>query len=111
MKKVYVSYPMNPKKHQMNVIQNELLKGDVFPSIPPAGQLENKILGSAFDKKLIENCDEVWAFGEIGRDCSWELGFAVGLNKKVRIFIDASNSEILIEDWMTLINAEIVDLR
>lgn len=109
--KVYISYPMNPEKHDLEIIQNETLKRGVFASIPPAGQLKNKDLGAKFDKMLIEGCEEVWAFGKLGRDCAWEIGFAVGLGKQVKIFVDENNADILDSDWMTLIDAEIVDLR
>ena len=40
----------------------------------------------------------------------WEVGYALGLGKKVKIFINEKNKEILDEDWMLTINAEIVKL-
>jgi nucleoside 2-deoxyribosyltransferase len=110
MKKVYISYPMNPKKHDLKQIQDAIQKAGVYGSIPPAGQLSNKTSGARFDKYLIENSDEVWAFGQLGRDCAWELGFAVGLNKPVKLFVDEQNNYLIEEDWMLLINAEVVNL-
>lgn len=101
---------MNPNKHDMIKIQTEIMKhSNVFASIPPVGQLENKKICAEFDEQLIRNCNEVWAFGQIGRDCSWELGFAAGLNKKIKIFIDNTNRDILKEDWMIFLNAEIIE--
>lgn len=108
--KVYISYPMNPEKHNLTEITKIILKHKVFASIPPPGQLESKKIGAELDRLLIEKCEEVWAFGKIGRDCAWELGYAVGLGKNVRIFINDENRYILFEDWMTLINAEICEI-
>lgn len=110
MKRVYISYPMNPSKHKLNQIQAQVQIRGVYPSIPPAGQLNDKKPGAQFDKYLIENSDEVWAFGQLGRDCAWELGFAVGLGKKVLIFLDVDNELHLEADWMLFLNAEVVKI-
>lgn len=102
MKKVYICTPLKKNKINLDQIQGVLIKEDVFAFIPPTEQLKDKKTGAALDKKMIESCDELWAFGLFGRDCAWEIGYAQGLGKKVKLFIDKKNKIILDEDWMTL---------
>lgn len=52
------------------------------------------------DIAMLQYCDEVWVLGRYGRDCSWEIGYAMGLKKTVRILSDASNELLILEDWM-----------
>lgn len=99
MKKVYICTPLQKHKFDLKKISTEILKEKVFAFIPPVGQLENKELGKMVDKIQIEMCDELWAFGLLGRDCAWEIGYAQGLGKPVKIFIDDENKEML-DDWM-----------
>jgi len=109
-KKIYICTPLKEEKFLLDKISSEILKSGDFAFIPPTGQLLNKKVGAKLDKLMIEQCDELWAFGMLGRDCSWEIGYATGLNKKVKIFISIENKVILEEDWMLLIDAEIVEI-
>mgnify|MGYP003687626069 CR=1 FL=1 len=102
MKKVYICTPLKKEKINLDQIQKMISTEEVFAFIPPTEQLKDKTLGALIDKKMIENCDELWAFGLFGRDCAWEIGYAQGLGKKVKLFIDEKNKKILEEDWMTL---------
>lgn len=111
MKKVYICTPLSDEKFNLKLISLKILNNpDVFAFIPPQGQLCDKELGSRLDKKMIEMCDELWVFGEFGRDCSWEIGYAQGLGKRVIVIRDDSNRGILDEDWMTTINIELFDM-
>lgn len=111
MKKVYICTPLKSEKFEINSISKIILKENIFAFIPPSEQLLNKKLGAKVDQVMIRSCDELWVFGNFGRDCAWEIGFAQGLNKKVKIFVNKNNKDILKTDWMTLINVEIVNLE
>lgn len=50
----------------------------------------------------IETCDEFWIVGQYGRDCAWEVGYAMALNKKIKFFLDATNENRFNEDWMIM---------
>lgn len=104
MKKVYVCTPLKEEKFQLELISKILLEKQVFAFIPPTAQLQDKTTGAILDKKMIEECDEVFVFGNIGRDCAWEIGYAQGLGKKVTFFVNQENEYILQEDWMTTLN-------
>lgn len=111
MKKIYICTPLSQNKFDLSEISKQILKEKVFAFIPPSEQLFEKKLGSSLDKMMIENCDEVWVFGEIGRDCAWEIGYAQGLNKNVIFHVNNKNKHILEEDWMVTINLTIKKLR
>ena len=102
IKKIYICTPLKKEKINLDQIQKQIAQKEVFAFIPPTEQLKDKKLGAKVDKQMIEMCDELWAFGLFGRDCAWEIGYAQGLGKKVKLFIDENNKEILEEDWMTL---------
>ena len=108
MLKVYVCTPLKTEKFKLELISRTLLEQNVFGFIPPQGQLVDKKLGSLLDKRHIDLCNEVWVFGPIGRDCAWEIGYATGLGKNVKIFVDESNMHVINEDWMTVIGVELV---
>lgn len=38
------------------------------------------------DIAMISWADEVWLVGEYGRDCQWELGYATGIRKPIKVF-------------------------
>lgn len=67
---------------------------------PVGGTLEDRRHHVEVDVAMIQYCDEVWVIGAYGRDCSWEMGYAMGLNKHVRILSDLTNRETLSLDWM-----------
>lgn len=110
--KVYISTPLLGDKFNLKRITSTLLKyPEVFAFIPPVGQLENKKEGAILDQMAIINCDEVWVFGKIGRDCAWEIGYATGLGRKVVLFMDKEELQHIEEDWMTFLDAEMVILE
>jgi hypothetical protein len=55
-------------------------------------------------KEAIDNSEAIICIPPIGRDCAWELGYAIGCNKKVYVLGDLDP-----DDWMTRISAEIVN--
>lgn len=110
MDKVYICTPLHGGKFNLDLIQKTILERNVFAFIPAQGQLENKTLGAILDRKMLDEASEVFVFGPIGRDCSWEIGYATGKGKKVTIFLDKTNQDIL-EDWMTIIDVEIVHIQ
>lgn len=109
--KVYISTPLMGDKFNLKKITEVLLVSPlVFAFIPPVGQLSDKDNGALLDKNAILLCDEVWVFGKIGRDCSWEIGFARGLGKPVKLFMTKEEIEYIQEDWMTFLDVTIVTL-
>lgn len=101
MKKcVYISTPLKPGKFDLDLIQRVILRENVFAFIPPTEEKNDRKQGAAIDKLQIELCDELWVFGPIGRDCSWEAGYAAGLGIPVVFFLDESNEHIHENDWM-----------
>lgn len=109
-KTVYVSTPLKPTKFNLKYITEVLLKaGGLVPYIPPTTQTNEDGRGGALDELALENSDEVWAFGPLGRDCSWELGYAYKAGKPIKIFIDETNEYLVNgEDWMVPRGAEFV---
>lgn len=99
-KRVYISTPLKPEKFNLDLIQRVILREGVFAFIPPTEEKNDREQGAAVDKLQIELCDELWIFGPIGRDCSWEAGYAAGLGKPVVFFHDDSNDHIRRDDWM-----------
>lgn len=100
MKKVYISTPLKEEKFNIHDIQAMILKHKVFAFIPPTSKKVDQHQGSLVDKLSIDLCDEVWVFGPIGRDCSWEIGYAQGLGKPVVFFLNEQNEYTVKEDWM-----------
>lgn len=99
-KRVYICTPLKPEKFNLDTIQKEILKEKVFAYIPPTEEKNNPSQGARVNRISIEMCDELWVFGPIGRDCSWEIGYAQGLGKKVVFFVSDNNLYVLNEDWM-----------
>lgn len=95
-------------KFNLPKITQAILEVGCFAFIPPVGQLSDKTLGAKADRLAIDLCDELWAFGPVGRDCCWEIGYAVGLGKKVKVFIDDTNRYVVDEDWMVTLGVELV---
>jgi len=113
MKTVYVCTPLKQGKFFIQDIVHETsLVQDVFFYIPPSDPAKPKTLGAELNRKMLLLCDEVWVFGLAGNDCSWEIGFADGLNKPVKVFITETNKQLL-QDWMlwTGPKVEIIDRR
>lgn len=52
------------------------------------------------DVTAIEACDELWVVGDYGRDCSWEIGYAMALGKRVHVWLDRTNKAKIQSDWM-----------
>lgn len=67
------------------------------------------------DVREIEKCDELWVCGRYGRDSSLEIGMALALKKKIKIYRDHTNNKKLNDDEMWKIGierklVEIIDL-
>ena len=58
------------------------------------------------DVKAIDACDELWVVGRYGRDCSWEIGYAMALGKKVVFWLDHTNKRRFQSDWMLRIGRD-----
>lgn len=97
--KVYISTPLKPEKFRLSLIQETVQKAGVFAFIPTTTDTTPEA-GAAINKLQIELCDEVWVFGPIGRDCSWEIGYAQGLKKPVKFYVTQENEHMVREDWM-----------
>lgn len=52
------------------------------------------------DLDAINACDELWLVGDYGRDCSFELGYAIAIGKKIVAWLDDTNREKFNSDWM-----------
>lgn len=76
----------------------------VYPSVEffrPSGDDPDKLMDTVReDVKAIHECDELWVIGRYGRDCSWEIGYAMGLRKHVVIWEDHTNHRKIWSDWM-----------
>lgn len=98
-KRVYISTPLKPHKFNLKAIQEMILDKRVFAFIPTTVESTPEA-AAAVNKLMIELSDELWVFGPIGRDCSWEIGYAQGLNKPVVFFASEVNKHMVKEDWM-----------
>lgn len=99
-KRVYISTPLSEKKFDLAAIQRELLASSrIFAFIPTTSSTTPEA-AAALNKMMIENSDEVWVFGPIGRDCSWEIGYAQGRGIKVIFFKTPLNADRIESDWM-----------
>lgn len=107
IKKIYICTPLSKDKFNLDWITKVILNEKVFAFIPPVGQLQDKDAGAQVDKFMIEQCDELWAFGPLGRDCAWEMGFAHGLKKPVRLYFNPTTWELLKDDWMLFIDTKL----
>lgn len=98
---VYISTPLKPEKFYLDQIQAKILETNVFAFIPPqAATTIEPEKAAIINKRMIEQCDEVWVFGPIGRDCAWEMGYAQALKKPVKFHVSPANEGIIKTDWM-----------
>lgn len=67
---------------------------------PGLGGANDIVAHVVTDVGMIREADELWVMGEYGRDCSWEIGFAMGLGMTIRVFVDSTNEHLLAQDWM-----------
>ena len=104
MKKVYIcsSLREEPYKHVTGLLNLVTSQKEVVVLRPHFGDEDNKVGHVVQDVGMIREADELWLMGEYGRDCSWEIGFAMALGKHVRIFIDETNRHLVDQDWMLL---------
>ena len=101
MKKVYICTPLKLHKFRQEAISKTILENPgYFAFVPLTSDMGGPTLGAALDKRHLDLADEVWVFGPFGRDCAWEIGYALGLNKKVIVWITDDNREYLKTDWM-----------
>lgn len=105
--RVYVCSSLRPKvvKRVDKILQamKETLKPDgrTVSFFRPGGTDKRKRDNTVrIDVMAIDACDELWVVGNYGRDCSWEIGYATALGKKIRIFEDHTNRRRLESDWM-----------
>ena len=98
--KVYISSSLRPEVYARVTVLLERYGRDYEILRPSLVQPDHWTTHVIDDVRMIREADEIWLMGEYGRDCSWEMGFATALGKKVRIFRDASNSTNLDNDWM-----------
>ncbi len=111
MKTVYISTPLSKEKFEIDLIQKKILGNPgYFFYIPSTSESINRKRGLETHIHHLNLCDELWAFGRIGLDCSWEIGYATGLGKKVKLFIAEDNEYIIDDSWMPAYNAEIIRL-
>jgi hypothetical protein len=103
--KVYICSSLRdePYKHVTALLDKVV---PAFPGTivlrPSLGGDSNKVAHVIQDVGMIREADELWVMGEYGRDCSWDIGFAMGIGKKVRVFVDETNRHLLEQDWMVL---------
>ncbi len=102
-KLVYISTPLSKEKFNIIDIEKVILKEGVFAFIPPSDADLQADIGAKVDRMMLDLCDEVWVFGNIGRDCAWEMGYAAALNKPIRIYSDTTHFK---NDWMTYLGTD-----
>lgn len=115
MIKVYICASLRPAVYERVT--------EILRNLPPAihlrpwGAQKGDRMGHVeTDVAMINHADQLWLVGEYGRDCSWELGYAMGIGKPIKIFMDDSNASRIEDDWMlyhglNLGLLEIIDLR
>lgn len=59
------------------------------------------------DVDAINACDELWLVGDYGRDCSFELGYALAIGKKIVVWTDRTNRKKFDSDWMVKIGDDL----
>lgn len=99
-KLVYICTPLKPEKFNVQAIHDKVAEERVFAFIPTPDIRADKASAALLDKQHIDQCDELWVFGPIGRDCAWEIGYAQGIGKPVVFFEDSSNAHVVRDDWM-----------
>lgn len=114
MNKVYICSSLRPEV--INYVNKTLYKLPRSIHLRPWSSPDSSKVGHVeTDVAMIQYCDELWVVGEYGRDCSWEIGYAMGLGKRVVIWRDDSNKHLIAQDWMyihgiTKGNAEVRDV-
>lgn len=109
MKRVYVATPLKLEKFPFEKIQRTLLQMGVFAFVPLPQSALDKDLVIHLNRHHIELSDEVWVFGKYGRDVAWEIGYAQGLGKMVRIFkTDANQQNVTDDEMMFCLPIEII---
>lgn len=102
MKKVYVCSSCRQENYDYvtDLLTKNRLIHKAFLFRPQPGQLLNKTEFANVDIDAINASDEVWLIGEYGRDCAWELGYAAGIKKPIKVFRCEKNEKHLEADWM-----------
>ena len=109
LKKVYICSSLRKENHtKVTKILEQL--PEAIHLRPYLDQQGNKMGHIEADIAMINWADELWLVGEYGRDCQWELGYATGIKKPIKVFRDENNRERLAQDWMWLggVNAGLV---
>lgn len=109
-KLIYICTPLKIEKFKLDLISKMLLDENIFAFIPPTEQLHGKDIGARLDEQHIALCDELWAFGNLGRDCSWEIGYAAGLGKPRKVFLTGDNNYLRDSDWMVPLGVEFIEV-
>jgi nucleoside 2-deoxyribosyltransferase len=108
MKKIYLASPwFNEHEKDMYFRFIKKMREDgnevyapVEHEIPNAWDISNKVWGTSVfneDISAINTCDEVWVlnFGMYSDSgTAWECGYAYGIGKPVRMFVDDWNEKI-----------------
>lgn len=98
-KKVYICSSLRPEVYER--VSRILAKmPDVIPLRPWGAQAGEKEGHVETDIAMIKYSDELYVLGEFGRDCSFEIGYALGISKPVVIYRDKTNAKFLEQDWM-----------
>lgn len=102
MKKVYIcsSCRLENYEYVTDLLSQLGLMNTAFFFRPQPGQLKDKQIFADVDVDAINSCDEVWVMGRHGRDCSWEIGYAAGIQKPVKVYMCDVNAGDLENDWM-----------
>lgn len=83
-----------------NLLQESDSLKDLGLLRPHVGQLQDKHNFTELDVAMIKHSDFLLVIGEYGRDCSWEIGYAMGIGKPVTVAICPRNRDRVDEDWM-----------
>lgn len=101
MKKVYICSSLRQENYDHVTKLLAQLPVAVYLRPQPAEKLAAKKEDTIeSDVAMMKHADEIWVLGHIGRDCSWEIGWAAAMNKRVRVLIDETNRAMIEDDWM-----------
>ncbi len=98
-KKIYVCSSLRPEVYA-RVTKILAKQKNIIPLRPWGAQIGEKEGHVETDIAMIQYSDELWVIGEFGRDCSFEIGYAIGIKKPVVVLRDSTNKDRLEQDWM-----------
>lgn len=107
MKRVYICSKLDREtvEHTTTVLEKLVPNDDSIHVLRPTPDQPEKFTQDCIrsDVWMIDNCDELWVVGKWGRDCMWEIGYAMARQIPVVMYIDETNKALFEDMHMYLI--------